>query len=79
MKKQLEWKELDLAARKWVRGWVAVMCVNLKQKIVHSSNFDDTMLFYFPLPQSLTREQFERTNPSTEIKVDWKNEIMHER
>jgi hypothetical protein len=69
-----EWKDLSIAARKWVRGWVAVMKRDLSQSIVHHTQFDDSMIFYYYLPQSLTKEQFEKTDIGQEIHVDWEND-----
>jgi hypothetical protein len=74
MSETIQWKDLDDAARKWVRGYVAVMCKDMQQKIAHHTEFDETMLFYFRLPQFLTREQFEKTDAGKEIKVDWDND-----
>ena len=67
MKEESKWKELDAAARKWLRGWVAIMDKDLNQKIIWHDQFDDDMLFYYPIPQSLTKDQFEKTNTSKEI------------
>lgn len=64
-----KWKDLDDAARKWLHGWIAVMDKDLNQKIIHHDQLDDSMLFYYPLPQFLTKEQFEKTNVPKEIKV----------
>lgn len=71
--KERQWLDITPEAKKWVRGWIAVMDKDMNQKIVWHDQIDDTMLFYFPLPHSLTKEQFKKTNASKEIKVDWEN------
>lgn len=72
--KKKEWLNITPAAKKWLRGWVAVMDKNMNQKIVWHDQIDDTMILYYPLPQSLTREQFEKTDAAKEVKVDWEND-----
>ena len=57
------WEEITTSSKKSVRGWIAVVCKDLSQKIVWHDQIDDTMLFYYPLPLSLTQEQFEKTDP----------------
>lgn len=69
---KIKWKDLTPAAKKWVSGWVLIMRKDMSQEVVWHDKFDDTMIFYYPIPQSLTREQFEKTEASKEVKVDWK-------
>ena len=64
-----KWKDLDAAERKWLVGWILVMCKDMSQKIVWHDQFDDTMIFYYPIPQSLTIEQFEKTDANKEFKI----------
>lgn len=73
MMQKREWKDLTPAAKKWIRGWIVVLCKDMNQKIIWHDQIDDTMLFYYPLPHSLIKEQFEKTDVAKTVKVDWEN------
>ncbi len=68
-----EWLDITPSSKKWIKGWIAVLCKDMSQKIIWSDQIDDTMLFYFPLPNSLTKEQFEKIDVAKTVKVDWEN------
>lgn len=68
---KIVWSDITSETKKWLRGWIAVMCKDLSQKIIWHEEIDDTMLFYYILPSYLTREQFEKTDAGKEIKVNW--------
>jgi hypothetical protein len=55
-----EWIEIGPSEKRWLTGWIVVMCKDLSQKIIWHDKIDDSMLFYYPIPSYLTKEQLEK-------------------
>lgn len=76
MTDDIKWKKITPTSKKWIRGWVAVLCKDMSRKIVSHEIIDEDMLFYYPIPDIIPKEEFEKINLSKHEEVNCEDDCF---